>query len=405
MHRNANRMGNLSGLALILLSVTVSSSHQDARIWDQDISFYAACAFPPMIGLVLAVSLASRFQLEKPERVAVSIESCYQNTGIATTVALTMFKSEKELATAIGVPLYYGVVEAILIFTFCIICWKCGWTKAPAHESICKVIATSYEVEHRHTTGQEESTAIEIVYGGGDDDASILRRNERMKYIDLIFSRQSENGDYIVDEQTLDQEMEIHKNITVPPPCPHSPTVTNSPTITEASDNDEMTTAMDDYNKRNSTTEIDQLRLQSRLGAGGRKTFSNIRAFATGYRRPLPFVYDTADNGDNYSREYQYNTNASIPEESRLEPSFSTSTSFRSSQAVGVDIDSHCTFELNAASSVSVPAETGTIPDTESLVLSSNSTKGQRTLRRKAPYETIATGDCSPRKTTAIPGF
>ena len=184
MHRNANRMGNLSGLALILLSVTVSSSHEDARLWDQDLSFYVACAFPPLIGLLLAVSLASHFQLEKPERVAVSIESCYQNTGIATTVALTMFKSESDLATAIGVPLYYGIVEAILIFTFCIVCWKCGWTKAPACESIWKVIATSYEVEHHHSTEQEERTVIEVIFGG--DDAYISQSNAPGKYIDKI---------------------------------------------------------------------------------------------------------------------------------------------------------------------------------------------------------------------------
>lgn len=395
MHRNANRMGNLSGLALILLSVTVSSSHQDARLWDQDISFYTACAFPPLIGLVLAVTLASHYQLEKPERVAVSIESCYQNTGIATTVALTMFKSESDLATAIGVPLYYGIVEAILIFTFCIGCWKCGWTKAPPHESICKVITTSYEVEQHHSTEQEESTAIEIVYGG--DDAYTSRRNEPGKYIDMIFSRQSDAGDYIVDEQTLHlQEIEMNKIKAPQPPTPHAPTVTNSPTITEASDDDEMTISTDD---NNSTNIIDQLRMKSRLGSGGRKTFSNLRAFATGYRRPLPFIYDTAENDDvDHGVQDPQNMTVSIPEPSRSAPSVSLSTQ---SILSSVDIED----PTNTGSSPSLIIATTTaikskeISDDDVLVLSScnTKTKGQGLLRRRAQYETVANDGCSPR--------
>lgn len=378
MHRNANRMGNLSGLALILLSVTVSSSHQDARLWDQDISFYVACAFPPFIGLLLAVSLASRYHLEKPERVAVSIESCYQNTGIATTVALTMFKSESDLATAIGVPLYYGIVEAILIFTFCIVCWKCGWTKAPANESICKVIATSYEVEHHHSAEQEERTAIEIVFGG--DDAYISRSNEPGKYVDMIFSRQSDAGDYIVDEQTLQlQEIEMNKYKALPPPSTHSPTVTNSPTITEASDDDEMTISTDDNNS-NSTNVINQLRMKSRLGTGGRKTFSNIRAFATGYRRPLPFIYDTADNENgNDNNHVQENMNISITE---------------ASHSMAPDVDKNDIVNKTA----DIKAKDA--PDDDVLVLSSSNTKTTRQgmLRRRVHYETIADdGGCSPR--------
>jgi hypothetical protein len=46
-------------VALILLSFTVSSMNHDAALWDQGASFYATCAFPPIIGLFLAVSLAS----------------------------------------------------------------------------------------------------------------------------------------------------------------------------------------------------------------------------------------------------------------------------------------------------------------------------------------------------------
>jgi predicted Na+-dependent transporter len=209
MRRSANHMGNFAGLALILLSVSVSSSNQKAALWDQDASFYAACIVPPILGLIMAVSLATYFELDKPERVSVSIESCYQNTGIATTVALTMFKTEAELATAIGVPLLYGIVEGAAILIFCLVCWKCGWTKAPADANLCTVIATSYEVESRQEEDQEP-TAIEVVLSHHEIGGSTQKH--------MIFSR-TDAGTCIVDEETLHDIMRddsMEKQITCP---------------------------------------------------------------------------------------------------------------------------------------------------------------------------------------------
>ena len=150
--RTANLLGNIAGISLVTLSVTVSSSggggdsdNSKASLWDQDWKFYVGVALPAVIGLLVAVKMATHFQLEPPERVAVAVEACYQNTGIATSVALALYTGD-ELATAIGVPLFYGIVEAGLLGLFCIICWKRGWTKAPPDDNICKVICTSYEV-------------------------------------------------------------------------------------------------------------------------------------------------------------------------------------------------------------------------------------------------------------------
>jgi predicted Na+-dependent transporter len=84
-------MGNLAGLALIVLSVTVSSSNQQAALWDQHASFYVACALPHMIGLILAVALATRFKLEKPERVAVTVEGSYQSTSMLENTIVSKF--------------------------------------------------------------------------------------------------------------------------------------------------------------------------------------------------------------------------------------------------------------------------------------------------------------------------
>ena len=92
----------------------------------------------------------------------VSIETCYQNIGIATSVAISMFSGE-DRTMAMSVPLFYGIVEAVLIGSYCIFAWKKGWTKAPKDESICKILGNSYEVEE---------SIKEQYYAEGSDDAT-----------------------------------------------------------------------------------------------------------------------------------------------------------------------------------------------------------------------------------------
>lgn len=56
-----------------------------------------------------------------------------------------MFNGD-DLAQAMGVPLFYGIVEAILLAIYCLISWKLNWTKAPSDDPFFKVISVSYEV-------------------------------------------------------------------------------------------------------------------------------------------------------------------------------------------------------------------------------------------------------------------
>lgn len=58
-----------------------------------------------------------------------------------------MFEDPVERGQALCVPLFYGLMEGIVLSIYCIIGWKIGWTKAPKSEKICVVIATTYEVE------------------------------------------------------------------------------------------------------------------------------------------------------------------------------------------------------------------------------------------------------------------
>ena len=74
-----------------------------------------------------------------------AIEVGYQNIGIATSMVLTMFEGSY-LTDALGVPLFYGFIECLIIFTYCYSAWKQGWTKAPADESFQTILITSYEL-------------------------------------------------------------------------------------------------------------------------------------------------------------------------------------------------------------------------------------------------------------------
>ncbi|KAL3943347.1 MAG: hypothetical protein SGBAC_002588 [Bacillariaceae sp.] len=184
----ANQMGNLAGVSLVVYSALVSSSSQDASLWSQDPSFYIGVSLPAIFGVLIASQLASKADLEKPERVAVAVEACYQNTGIATSVAITMFEGADE-ATAIGVPLFYGIVEMVVLAIYCVACWKMGWTKAPADENLCTVIGTSYEVENART---DSPNAIEVVHGQGEEDLD-----------NMVFTQTNEG--YKVDEGQFEE--------------------------------------------------------------------------------------------------------------------------------------------------------------------------------------------------------
>ena len=146
--RWANRGATISGLALMIVSFLLSTETTESRLWAQDWTFYVAVAFPCLAGMTFAnIGALSNKKISRPECVAISIECCYQNTGIATSVAITMFDDPVERAQAVAIPLFYGFVEALVIGLYCIWAWKVGWTKAPKDEKFCVMITKSYEVD------------------------------------------------------------------------------------------------------------------------------------------------------------------------------------------------------------------------------------------------------------------
>ena len=187
-HVAANRFGSVCGLLLIVFSVFLSSGGggSDSTFWSMEWSFYLAVAFPCLVGMSLANIISRAVNLSPPETVAIAIECCYQNTGIATSVAITMFDDKDERAQAVAVPLFYGVVEAVAIGLYCVCAWKWGWTKAPPDERLCVILGKTYEVEmdglERTPQGQDpESGDVQE----GDNDQGDERGKQEQEQTDV----------------------------------------------------------------------------------------------------------------------------------------------------------------------------------------------------------------------------
>lgn len=169
----ANKLGNLAGISLVIFSATMSHSGEgDSRIWNKEWKFYVGVSAPCIVGLAFANVFTTMFRLKKPERVTVSIECCYQNVGIATSVALAMFEGN-DRAEAMGVPLFYGFVEAFILGIYCIVAWKSGWTKAPSDASFWNVMYMSYEVLIAETTELQE---VEVSLSRCDSDVESVTK-------------------------------------------------------------------------------------------------------------------------------------------------------------------------------------------------------------------------------------
>lgn len=139
-----NKCGNVAGLGLILFT---SLAPEGGRITldGREPIFYYGTIMPILTGMICSIIISSLANLHKPERITVSVECVYQNTGIAMTSCLTLFSGEEQ-NIAVGVPFWYTGMQTLFVGIFCIVAWKIGWSKAPANENIFKVLLNSYEI-------------------------------------------------------------------------------------------------------------------------------------------------------------------------------------------------------------------------------------------------------------------
>lgn len=184
-----NKIGTLGGLANIALAA-LTSSGSSTPLWGLEPEWYLAVSAPCVAGLVISFVIARVLRCSGPEAVSICIECCYQNTGLAITVALTIFEPE-EAALATGVPIFYGGIEIVLIAVFTLVAWQMGWTYAHPRENFIRCVVGNYQPIHaaqgmdevdvdveppngeammRDGIDEEDEEAYGDKYDGTDDD-------------------------------------------------------------------------------------------------------------------------------------------------------------------------------------------------------------------------------------------
>mmetsp|Transcript_46730 Transcript_46730/g.77348 ORF Transcript_46730/g.77348 Transcript_46730/m.77348 type:complete len:354 (+) Transcript_46730:112-1173(+) len=144
VHRSCiNKVGQIAGVMLMLVGAFTNGG-SDHPLWRNSVDWYVAVSFPCVSGLIVALGASFLSRLSPPESVTVAIECCYQNTGLALTIALAAFPRD-QVGGAAGVPVFYGIIEIILIPLLALAAWKLGWTYAPAHENVCVALIGNYQ--------------------------------------------------------------------------------------------------------------------------------------------------------------------------------------------------------------------------------------------------------------------
>ncbi|CAJ1355618.1 unnamed protein product [Effrenium voratum] len=182
--RPCGLVGNIAGVLLIVFNAAVSS--RDDPIWDKDAKFYGAVALPCICSVVLAFCITKvSGRVSAPEAVAIAIETCYQNTGLALTIALSSFEP-RDASRASGVPLFYSLVQVIVMPVFLLFAWKTGMTYAPANDSFHRVLFGCHqpvskveETQPDDGIGRSVSDAVIVVrIGNGSKDAKEPSQND-----------------------------------------------------------------------------------------------------------------------------------------------------------------------------------------------------------------------------------
>ena len=150
-HRHVfHTSANVAGLSLIALGLVFTTGSRDG-LFGQPWEFFAGVAMPCVAGLILSNVMSFAVGLNKPQCVSVAIETCYQNTALALSVAL----ASPAPARAAAVPVFYQVVQMVSLLTYSLFSWKMGWTYAPSNVSAWRMIVTNYQ-----PVFQRESAAI-----------------------------------------------------------------------------------------------------------------------------------------------------------------------------------------------------------------------------------------------------
>jgi len=98
-----------------------------------------------MLGLLTSCVIALLLGRPKPEVVAIAIETCFQNTAIALTVALATFSTDVLRAEATGIPIVYQFGQVTMLAIFALGAWRLGWTHTPAGVNFFTCLVRNYQ--------------------------------------------------------------------------------------------------------------------------------------------------------------------------------------------------------------------------------------------------------------------
>lgn len=107
----------------------------------------------------------------------VSIECCYQNTGIAITSCLTIFSGDQQ-RLALGVPFFYTGMQTLIVGLFCLVSWKINWTNCKASENIFKMLLGNYQGQNSQFAKEGEAVQNGVENDGSENDAANKTKND-----------------------------------------------------------------------------------------------------------------------------------------------------------------------------------------------------------------------------------
>eukprot|EP00518_Triparma_eleuthera_P008216 CAMPEP_0182478086 /NCGR_PEP_ID=MMETSP1319-20130603/31955_1 /TAXON_ID=172717 /ORGANISM="Bolidomonas pacifica, Strain RCC208" /LENGTH=319 /DNA_ID=CAMNT_0024679383 /DNA_START=489 /DNA_END=1448 /DNA_ORIENTATION=- len=156
--------GNFCGIALILFSGFVSN--EKTPIWNREPKFFIATCSACVTGLTLTLLITKCFRITPPERCAITIECCYQNVGIATSIAINMYTGDDQIEAA-GVPLMYGVSEFFMLMAFGVLSHYMNWTFVKRDEMSLVQAIFSFNQGEGYTPAALEEGDVEKGKSGG----------------------------------------------------------------------------------------------------------------------------------------------------------------------------------------------------------------------------------------------
>jgi len=170
-------VGQVAGVVMMGVGGLANTTSSDP-LWENPTSWFVAMTMPVLGGLCIAIFVAKSVKLKNPEAVSVAIECCYQNTGLALTIALSAVPPEERGAAA-GVPVVYGMAEMALIPIFALSAWKLGWTYAPANEAQCTMLMGNYQPEAVGPSGTASPSRAAAAASSREQDMEALNPKGR----------------------------------------------------------------------------------------------------------------------------------------------------------------------------------------------------------------------------------